>query len=226
MEMCERTGLVKYLFDIKENIDNKYRSFIIGELFDQCMGNVNKTFSLIRPVVIMIGQEQLSSASNSYGWPITWDFAPKKGFILRIDCGNFILQFINGHLPLNCINSLVDRNFNWNILDCDYNLMYYELNQATRIYIIESETTDFRCKLFYKFLYKKYMTKVFYAQILMEHKKKPNRALKSEIITVKAGSLEDIITLIIGEDWAQVFYKSEVERLKNYVYVLFVSLSY
>ena len=91
-------------------------------LFDKSMGNVNKDFLQNRPVIIMLGQEELNTSRN-YGWPILWDFAPEKGFILRIDCGKVVLQFINGHFPINCINSLVDKNFMWSIVAIDIEVM-------------------------------------------------------------------------------------------------------
>ena len=38
-------------------------------LFDKSMGNVNKDFLQNRPVIIMLGQEELNTSRND-GWPI------------------------------------------------------------------------------------------------------------------------------------------------------------
>ena len=54
----------------------------------------------------------------------------------------------------------------WSIVACDIEVMYYEMNHATRIYIFESKSKSIGCTLFYQFINENFVDKVFYAEIM------------------------------------------------------------
>ena len=224
MNLFKQNDLVGDVAAVKHQLDTKYQIFLSGKLMDRNMGVVNNEFGILLPTIIIIGQEKVFSALNNCNWPVEWHFGENNNFTLQVNCGKFILKFVNGHLPINFINSLLNnKNYMWSLDESSNYTMFGNFNQCTRIYIIISDTTDCSSS-FYTFLNDKYVNKIFFIdQKSIKHSDHKRMTVKN---TIKTSSFEHILSILVGENWEQIFYTEEVERLKNFLYYLSVRFNY